>query len=102
MKAIKVRVRTGDPQVFVGCVGGCLLMIAWLVVGVVNVAAMSRYDLPGWMSALIGIFWLLSFPVCTVLYLKWRSRRHKKAFQILEGQMTEKTQERLRKQSPNP
>jgi len=75
-------------------------MIAWLVIGVVNAIFMRRSDMPGWMSAMVGIFWLLSFPVCTVLYLKWRGRRHKKAFKILEGKMTEKTQERLRKQPP--
>lgn len=95
-----VKVRTGDPQVAVGCVGGCLLMIAWVVVGVVNAAAMNKFDTPQWMGVTVWIFWLLSAPAGTVAYLKWRARRHKKAFQALEGKMAEKTQERLRKPSP--
>jgi hypothetical protein len=61
---------------------------------------MSRSDVPGWMSARKGISRFLSLPVCGVLYLKWRGRRHTKAFKILEGKTTEKTQERLRKLPP--
>jgi hypothetical protein len=103
VRDVKVyKVRSGDPQVAVSCLGGCGLLIGWVVVGVANVAFMSRSDTPQWMSVMVGIFWLLSFPVCTVAYLKWRGRRHSRAFKMLEGKMTEKMQERLRKQSPEP
>lgn len=97
-----VRVQTGDPQVAKSCFGGCLLLIGWLVVGVVNVIIMVRSQLASWQETLVGIVWLLSLPVGSVAYLRWRGKRHSKAFSILEGKMVEKMRERLRKEPPEP
>jgi len=97
-----VRVRTGDPQVAKSCLGGCLLVIGWVVVGGVNVAIMVRSELESWQATLVGILWLLSLPVCMVAYLRWRGKRHSRAFSALAGKMAEKARARLRKQSPDP
>jgi len=100
---VKVRqVRSEGQQVAVSCLGGCGLLIGWLVVGVVNVAVISNFNTPPWMAVIVGIVWVLSFPVGMVAYLKWRGRRHSRAFAILEAKFTVKTRERLRKQSPEP
>ncbi len=96
-----VRVQSGDPQVAKSCLGGCLLAIAWIVVGVVNVTIMIRTQLESWQMTLVGIVWVLSFPVGAFAYLRWRGKRHSRAFSALEGKMTEKTRERLRKQPPD-
>ncbi len=95
-----VRIQTGDPQVAKSCLGGCLLMIGWVVVGVTNAVVLSKFDVPGWEAAILGIMWFLSAPIGAIIYLKWRGRRHTKAFEKLEGKMLEKSLERLRKQSP--
>jgi len=96
------KVRSGDPQVAVSCLGGCGLMIGWVVVGMANVSMYRFFDIPNWAAGIAFLVWLLSFPVGTVVYLKWRGRRHSRAFKFLEAEFTEKTQERLRKQSPEP
>ncbi len=98
MKVYKVG--SGNPGVGSSCLGGCGLMIGWVLVGIANGLFMSRVETPPWMAWMVVCIWLLSAPVGAVVYLKWRGRRHTKAFKILEGKMTEKTQERLRKQSP--
>lgn len=98
MKVYKVR--SGDPQVAVSCLGGCGLMIAWVLVGVANVSLYRFFNMPAWAATVVFLVWLLSFPVGTVVYLKWRGRRHSRAFKILEAEFTEKTQERLRKPPP--
>lgn len=99
MKVYKIG--SGNPGVGRSCLGGCGLMIGWVLVGIGNVAFMSRFEVPPWMPWMLGCIWLLSAPVGAVVYLKWRARRHTQAFKILEGKMTEKTQQRLRKQSPD-
>jgi hypothetical protein len=96
-----IRVTSGNPGVARSCLGGCLLIIGWVVVGVINVFSIHEFRLPEWQAIVLGIVWLLSFPVCTLLYLKWRGRRHSKAFGALEGKMNDKVLDRLRKQSPD-
>lgn len=97
-----VRVRTGDSQVAVSCFGGCMLLLGWIVVGIINVGLSIQLKLEGWQSAIFGMVWLLSAPAVGFAYLKWRGLRHKKAFQALETKMSEKALDRLRKQSPEP
>jgi len=75
-------------------------MIGWVLVGMANVSMYRFFNMPGWAASVAFLVWLASFPVGTVLYLKWRGRRHSRAFKVLEAKFTEKTQERLRKQSP--
>jgi hypothetical protein len=96
-----IKVRTGDPQVAVSCLGGCLLLIGWVGVGVANLALMWKYEVASWQAAIIGIVWLLSGPVCAVAYFKWRGLRHTRAFIALETKMTRKRQEQLRKKPPD-
>ncbi len=100
MEAVKVR--SENSQVALSCLGGCLLIIGWIVVGVVNIALSEQLRLERWQVAIFGIVWLLSGPALGFAYVKWRGLRHKKAFQALETKMSEKTLDRLRKQSPDP
>jgi len=97
-----VRVQTGDSQVAKSCLGGCLLLIGWVVVGVINGAIAFRPQLEEWQAILVGIIWLLSLPVGMVAYLRWRGLRHSRAFRALEVKMTQKMRERLRKAPPDP
>ena len=97
-----VRVQTGDSQVAKSCLGGCLLLAAWVGVGVVNIVIIEQLQLELWQATISGIIWLFSGPVCMVVYVRWRGKRHSRAFGALEQKMAKKARERLRRESPEP
>lgn len=97
-----VRVETGNSGVAKSCLGGCLLLLAWVGVGVVNIVIIEKFQIELWQATITGIVWLLSGPVCGVAYFRWRGQRHSRAFGALEQKMAGKARERLKKESPDP
>jgi len=81
-------------------VGLCAIFVAWILIGILNIAFIRRESWPTQVVVALAFVWFLSGPLWAILFLRWRRQRFVKAFKEVEERLLQKTRKLLKEHSP--